>query len=98
MCIRDSLRLESLRTIDVPDGVWVKPRVHRSDPTRRVYHLLNGRFNYAENKAERIGQFTLRFAMPKGWTVVEATYHEPGSETKTLKVRVIGDKAEVTIP
>jgi len=47
---------------------------------------------------ERIGPFALRFAVPKGWTVVEATYHEPGSEAKTLKVRVIEGKAEVTIP
>ena len=95
---QDRFRIESLRTINVPEGVWVKPRVHRSDLTRWVYHLLNGRFNYVENKVERIGPFALRFAVPKGWTVVEATYHEPGSEAKTLKVRVIEGKAEVTIP
>jgi hypothetical protein len=95
---KDRMALEPLKTVEAPDGVWVKPRVQRLDPTRRVYHLLNGRFDYAGNQVVHMVAFPLRFTVPEGWSRVQAAYYAPGSQPVPLAVALARGKAEVTIP
>lgn len=95
---QDRMRIEPLKTIEAPAGVWIKPRVHRSDPRRRVLHLINGRFDYANNRVQSMAGFPLVIGVPEDWQSVQAVYHAPGKEPTPLAVTLAGGKAEVSIP
>jgi len=94
----DRLRIGALQTIHAPEGVWIKHRVHRTDPKRQVLHLLNGHFDYEANRVKRQTDVTIRMTRPEGWQGVVATWHAPGGPSTKLNVSPAGDRVEMTVP
>jgi hypothetical protein len=95
---RDQARVDALREVQAPAGLWIKVRLHRSDPSRRVLHVLNGQFDYKANRVQsKTGQH-LRFPLPEGWSALRATWHTPGRESQSLPVSIQDELAELTLP
>jgi hypothetical protein len=95
---RDQARVDALREVQAPAGLWIKVRLHRSDPSRRVLHVLNGQFDYKANRVQsKTGQH-LRFPLPEGWPALRATWHTPGRESQSLPVSIQDELAELTLP
>jgi hypothetical protein len=95
---RDQSRVDTLRSIEAPAGLWIKQRIHRTDPARRVLHVLNGHFDYQGNRVEPKTAQRIRLPLPAIWPAMRAIWHAPGYESQPLPVTQQGQVAEFTLP